>query len=239
MLKIALLDDGLSYNRLINNTCYEEYIVRETTISEYTSKKSKFDSHGRICASIIESLTSKPHIISINVKSEFENGACEDVIAALNLCYELNVDIINASIGTCYKKDFYKIKRAIKPLLDKKISIVSATSNDYKVTYPAFLNSVIGVRYNIRGIGGKLIYLEHSKYGVNIETASPTFLIDYNNIKLPLHPCNSFATPVVTSAVCNILDKFGRLTNEELKNVLKKYCYIYKKYDKLNYKNIT
>ncbi|MBS5843166.1 MAG: S8 family serine peptidase [Clostridiales bacterium] len=231
MKKIALIDDGLSYNRFNTNNVYKEYIIRNKTINEYNSQKAEFDSHGRVCASIIESLTKTSNIISINVKDENENGICDDFIVALNLCRELDVDIVNTSIGSCYKEDFHIIRKAIKPLLLKKITIVSATSNKPLITYPAFSNFVIGVRHNIRGIGGKLIYLDYSKYGVNIETSAPNFIIDSSNEKIALHPCNSFAAPVVTSIIYAIIEENGRISIKDLKQELKSRADFYKKYD--------
>ena len=231
MKKIALIDDGMSYNRLNNINIYKEYIIRNKTIIEYNSQKAEFDSHGRVCASIIGSLTKTSNIISINVKDENENGACDDFILALNLCRELDVDIINTSIGSCYKKDFHTIKKTIKPLALKKVTIVSATSNKPLITYPAFSEFAIGVRHNIRGIGGKFIYLHYSDYGVNIETAAPNFILDSCNEKIILHPCNSFAAPVVTSVICDIIEENGRISIKDMKQELKSRANFYKKYD--------
>lgn len=115
MRKIALIDDGLSYNRFNTINIYKEYIIRNKIIIEYNSQKAEFDSHGRICASTIKSLTKTSNIISINVKAENENGFCDDFILALNLCSELDVDIINTSIGSCCKKDSHIIKRQLNP----------------------------------------------------------------------------------------------------------------------------
>lgn len=116
------------------------------------------------------------------------------------------VPSIYINVNTLIQNGNGKIDKALSL---KKIAIVSATSNNLRITYPAFSDSVIGVRHNIRGIGGKLIYLDHSGFGVNVEASSPSFILDSSNEKLMLHPCNSFAAPVVTSVIYNIIEKMG------------------------------
>ena len=165
------------------------------------------------------------------MKNNVSNGQCADFIYALDMCRELDVDIINSSLGTSYKKDYKLIQSKIVSLLKKNIIVVAATSNSPAITYPAYSEKVIGVRYNIRSIIGRNIFLENSNYGVNIESAPPKYLIDKDNLKMELELCNSFTAPVITSMLISNIANNGRTPYEDTINYLKTKSYYIKDND--------
>lgn len=225
MIKIAIIDDGINFNKLDNSIVGSEYALYKNKDVKYSSHFDKTDSHGLIVASIIkQSIKIDCEIISIKVKDEIENGCCYNFLKALDLCEELEVDIANISIGSCYRSDFTKIEKKVKKILRNNAIIVAATNNKPLITYPAYIQGVIGVRSNIRAIEGRSIFLKNSHFGVNVESSPPRHLIDKNNEMIALPICNSFATPVVTALVASLINKEERLEYADLIDRIKKHA---------------
>lgn len=67
-------------------------------------------------------------------------------LKALELCAELGVKIIHLSIGTSIYDDFEYVEKYVNRLCDMGVIIVAASSNKGTVTYPAYMNNVIGVK---------------------------------------------------------------------------------------------
>ena len=112
MIKIAIIDDGINFNKLDNSFVDLEYAINKNKYVKYSSHFDEMDSHGLIVASILkQSIKIDCEIISIKVKDEIENGCCYNFLKAIDLCEELGVDIVNISIGSCYRSDFNKIEK--------------------------------------------------------------------------------------------------------------------------------
>lgn len=159
-LKIVVIDNGVDRKLLyyllghrLNMHSYQ--IHKDKCIFQSLSPKPEGGrTHGTLClALLVEFLKIKVDIkqvefTSISIINKKGKQEINDFISALKWCCNKNYDLILLSVGvktSVYTDAFTPI---IKRLKSKKSIIVAATSNDGRLTYPACLNSVIGVKYS-------------------------------------------------------------------------------------------
>lgn len=206
MKVIAIIDDGLNYNRLGLKCPYIEYEIIDGVISRIESLHQDRESHGLICAKIIETHIDDDFLlVSIRVKKDDKTGGkISDLITAILFCINIKVDIISISLGTCdcYKKS--KLHKTVKQAMNKGIILVAAVSNDGEKTYPALFKEVIAVKANIRGVGERLLKVEDSVYGEIYEIWPKNELQTIDGQLFRFVESNSFACPLIASAIAKI-----------------------------------
>lgn len=226
---IAVIDDG------INDAYYElpplNYnisLVNSKTKSNDTSKNSS--RHGSICAAIIYKYARNVQISSIKIlNGKSPKGICIDLIKAIEWCIDYNIDLINLSLGSINKIDSFLIKSSIKKATDAGIIIVAAQSNKANFTYPACLDTVIGVRHSDAYLPGQFSLRWNPFDGVDILTSARHILKKTDGSIHQVSSCNSFATPYITALVYNEIVTSGKMSkNSILKKLESKATYIQK-----------
>ena len=209
MKLIAIIDDGLQYNKLHLKVPVIEYeINNKNKIVRTLASKQRVEGHGMICANIIEELVEVNDyiIISIKVKDNAStSGRIEKLIKAIKFCVLLHVDIINISIGTCEKYKTQHLHRVVKKAYENGIVIVSAISNDNRITYPAAFKEVLAVKANIRGLGNRVICFRDLKYGEFFATWISNEILTDNGEKINFRVSNSYAAPAIVANIVNHL----------------------------------
>lgn len=118
-----------------------------------------------------------------------------------------NPDIIHMSLGTKKWRYKYKLKKLIDDIMQRDIVIVSAASNDGKVSYPAYFKNVIGVKRN-NDNETKSIYYKRNFYYAPGNIPQNLYKNDCKSLI-----GNSFAAAYVTGYIAKVI------YYENLKNV--------------------
>lgn len=208
-MHIAILDDGISVQQYrIGNLKYDIEVI-DGHIVEKRNKENHPNSHGSVCAAIIQKYVKHSTLSSVKILNEESwQGKVSDLCCGIEWCIENQVNIIHLSIGTVRILDFSSVRESCYKAYQKGIVIIAAQSNKGEFTMPAGLSFVIGVR-------SRNLYQE-AQFALNLNRmfdgidflASSIHSIECRNgevIKTP--PCNSFAAPLITAMAANILEE--------------------------------
>ena len=194
---VAILDDGICQEEI-------ESKVERYCVGNSVKKNSAFDdknSHATVCAKIIEKYSSPEKIYDIVFLGNDDLATPEDIIAALEFCLGLDIDVINLSNGieVCgVDNDFISRLRDIcEKLKEKGVRIFAAQSNSGMLTVPAMFDSTISVEQ----IG--LSNLMSLPYRVSDIYTNGAHLISSNGKKRLTIRCNSYACPYAAAKYIN------------------------------------
>ncbi len=221
---VAVIDDGVNEKLYDNGELKHNIeIFSDLTIRERKDYDKYNPSHATTCAAIIRKYSEEALMSSIKIlDNDRKTGRKDQLIAAVGWCIENNIKLINLSLGTIDFRDFYDIKECINNAADKGIIIIAACNNRNVFTYPACLSNVIGVR-------SRKVYSEdqfsinlNSFDGIDVLASGRHKLIDVFGNEIVTSAANSFAAPVITAKVYNIIKRKGNISLEEIKNELYK-----------------
>lgn len=198
MTRIAIIDDCINPFflrgnwRIINGKNGETYTWRFA---------SEVITHSTIIAAIIESGINiqQAELYNLVIKPSFEqNGSVLSLLRAVEWCIKNKIEIINLSLGSTAYNDQELLQSLSNRLEEHKICLVAATANNGQTTYPANFRNVIGVRYCDLLTADQHKYFQNPSDGIEIISGCPT-----NINQICFDPCNSFATAIISSKVCN------------------------------------
>ena len=127
-------------------------------INLYDRKKSDQNcglTHGTLCAAVLDHCTSGFELINIQILPTVQNrvnpprGSAERLAEALQLCKDMQVDIVSLSAVTSQLSDSRYIYDAALAL-SKSAVIVSSLDNARHITIPASYPFVFGVQSDRR-----------------------------------------------------------------------------------------
>lgn len=219
-IRIAIIDSGIDPNT--NNL--NSYITMQKTYRLNNKGKVielfKNDvtcEHGTAIAMIIKYICNNIEFFSLSILDQDLSSDGRLLIYALNKAIELSPDIIHLSLGTSrfiYKK---YLKSIIKKAYNNNIIIVSALSNNGKVSYPSSFKNVASVK-GILSENSFLLKYEKDTFYAPISMLD----IDKNNeLKRKNIVGNSIAAAYVSGHIANMLldNKFSNF--EGLQNYMK------------------
>ncbi len=244
-LSIAIIDNGLN-NFFFNpgKLRFDIEITPELKVINRNKNSKDISFHGTVCAAIIKKFSNDVCYGSIKILNNENLSSCNQLVKAINYCWQNHIKLIHISLGSFFPRDFFSIKTIINEAVNEGIIIVAALSNQYYYTYPASLSNVIGVKadnsgilkdreyvYNVCPADGIEIttFLKHS-YKMILQDMKPSFFNKDLKIK---GISNSFVTPYITSIVFNLLLKKPDSNVEEIKrklikkNIRIKHVFIY------------
>ncbi|MBY6914837.1 hypothetical protein FDB42_01805 [Clostridium botulinum] len=221
MINVAIIDDGIStklYN--ISNIDKSIEITRDLKIRNVNEENLSKDSHGTICAAILQKYYSNTNITSIKILDKISGRSTKaQFVKAIEWCIDNGIKVINLSIGTVSYSDFNSIKKIIDIAYINKIIIIAACNNRNIFTCPASYSNVIGVKcLRSKDLeAGQYILNLNSIDGIEISAYSKhSLLTKLNEVKIT-KMCNSFATPMITAKVCEIIETNKNITLEQIK----------------------
>lgn len=148
---VTIIDSGISslsdaFKNVIASYKIEKNDYNDYSISEFKDDKDVLG-HGTMVADLIYKEDPTVKIISFNICNDATNPDEETLIQALEFIYDKNIvtELINISVGVTYINDYHRLKSICKKLRDRGIILISAFDNDGAISYPAALDSVIGV----------------------------------------------------------------------------------------------
>lgn len=241
MFKIAFLDDGIMNKADKLPKIVKKYIINSGQVCEQKENNSTFIlSHGTMCFWVFaEYVKSNEYILyDIQILNEYTNkGNIEDLILALQFCYDEGINLINMSLGITHlireEGDTF-----LKKLYDKGVCMVAAQNNSNLVTYPACSPYVIGVArdYTERMMKDKYYYMNNKAEKIDIISHC-----EFNNIELQhgivMGKQNSFCAPYISALIFNELQK-GK-TREDIIHLLKKRAICSEEYEEWQYKKLS
>ncbi len=223
-INTAVVDDGIS-EKLYNtgDMKYNIEILADLTIRERKNYDAYAQSHATTCAAIIRKYAEGAPVSSIKIlDNERKTGRKGQLIAAISWCTENNIRLINLSLGTIDFRDFQDIKKCINHAAGKGIIIVAACNNRNVFTYPACLSNVIGVRSRKIYFDDQFSINLNPLDGIDILASGRHRLTDTFHKELCTGAANSFAAPMISAKVYNILKRKGFISLEEIKRELHK-----------------
>ena len=207
-VKVAFIDCGIHPEFVPDDAGFERY--RADASGVHINDSPGEISHGTLCFHVFKSRARGPYdLVDIKVlDSGTGTGNLEALVAALDWCNDKNIDLINMSMGTRQFADFAPLHGAVNALPEKTV-IVSACSNTNELTAPAFFGRVAGVRYAKKEPGENprdLDYYPKPYDGIGFHVSAKDLLLSLGSTEqVQLFGTNSFAAPVVTAALANLI----------------------------------
>jgi len=220
MLKIAVIDDGISTNKFTKLEFNME-IDNNCRVIEYCDKVQD-NSHGTICAMIIKKYAPDASLGSIKIlQTNTKRGYVNQLKKAIEWCIQNDISLINISLGSTQSYDYLILNECVEnAYYHYGIIIVAALSNKHVASYPASFKSVIGVETH-ELLRGDMYYMKKNCIeGVNAIASS------MHSIKNHISEvCNSYAAPLITAKVYQIMNEFGYRDIDKIKVILNDKSY--------------
>ena len=231
-INIAVIDDGINKNLFgINYLKYDIEITKKLEIKQNTINTSDTTiTHGTICASIIKKYAPESNISSIKILDR-KSGRCNrsQLIFAIKWCILNKINILNISLGSINFNDFKDIELMINSAYKYGVIIVAAYSNENLYTVPACLENVICVKSKKGIVEDKYKFNLYPLDGVDILANGIYTFKDKFGVYKQTNMSNSFAAPVITAKVYNIMIGKNIFKFEEIKKQLYMASTNYKK----------
>lgn len=217
-MTIAVLDDGINPGRYpcIRKMAFDLRINQSGRIFQRRKQESSSQSHGTTCAAIIQKYAPDAELGSIQVlQDDSGRGYPKQLITALHWCAERQIPLIQMSIGSRLLWDVEPIRTAVQEVLESGTVIVAALANTNRFSVPACMEGVIGVRTSSIMEGDQYAPIEGGLFEVAFAASSRHELTDYAGETHITSICNSFAAPLITAKVYDLLKKEPFLSGSE------------------------
>jgi hypothetical protein len=224
-LHIAIIDDGVNENRFNTGPLIHNIeITPRLKVKERRGYDTFVPCHGTACAAIIKKYAPQVRLSSIKVLNKSNRGLCAQLIKAIEWCMTYKIRLLHMSIGTIDYHDFAAIQNIINRASFQGIIIVAACNNKNIITYPASLSNVIGVRcYIDRQLQeGDYRYNTYPFNGIEISACGRHTIMSGHGKMTVTSPCNSFAAPMITALVYNIMQANPGISLQHIKHELQK-----------------
>ncbi|WP_303789192.1 S8 family serine peptidase [Ruminococcus flavefaciens] len=218
-IKAAIIDDGADASQFGSFVSYS--ISRGGEIF-LTASDEYYGVHAVMCMAVMNRYLKNKDIDWFDIRIiDQQTGLStrKQLIKALEFCLENDVKVIHMSIGTTEFEDFPEIEDVVNKLTDRGTIIVAALSNADKLTYPACLENVIGVKTSPDLKEDMIAYVGDPYDNIEFLAASKHL------VKLPAGYSwstysNSYAAPVVTAKVLNVLKENSGINAEKMRDIL-------------------
>jgi hypothetical protein len=213
---ITIIDDGI-HDKLFKNTeligNYE--ILHDLTVRQREEYDPYSNSHGTICAAIIQKIVPAAKIISIKITNgSTKRSTKEQLLKALKWCGEHRVPLVNLSMGTIDYRDFAELIEAVNEITRIGTILVAAFHNYNIYTCPASLPNVFGVCH-AKGLFTEkqfAFYNDSAFLSDNCIIANSNFQLEDSFGKTHFTGIsNSFAAPLITSVISQIINENSEL----------------------------
>lgn len=193
--RVAIIDSGVSSDQA--NELY-----KMDTIGNF---ENPFDNiyHGSVVCNIIKNHSKNVIIRSIKITEDIEIQE-DSLCAALRiLLNDLDVDIVNISLGVVISEKIDEISDLCTKLRNNGIIVIAAFDNDGAMSYPAAFPSVLGVDVSPKcKLIGQYEYIEDKI--INLRGFSGVLQTKIDNKVLSVSG-TSFACALMTAKISNIL----------------------------------
>jgi subtilisin len=222
-VKVAVIDSGIDASHPAVGRVERGVIVEPDADAEdgYRVRVEDHDDlygHGTACAGIIRDLAPGVELYSARVLGERLTGRARCFAGAIDWAIESGMQVINLSLSTTNEDWFASFHDLADQALHRRVMLVSALSNEAKVSIPSEFASVFSVAAT-EGDDRERFYAnpsppaEWGALGVDVEVA----WLDGSTVTAT---GNSFAAPVIAGLIARILGAHPDLTCWQVKTVL-------------------
>lgn len=146
-VKVAVIDSGISQHSRAYNSIKQQYCLKKVKddfeIIENITEDT--DGHGTAISDIIFQQNPDIELLFFKLCQETD-VECEQLCLILEYILEhVDVDIINISAGVTYIDYYQRLETVCNALREKGVILLSAFDNNGAISYPAALDSVLGV----------------------------------------------------------------------------------------------
>jgi len=129
--------------------------------------------HGTICAAIFSEFSRVDNLVGVSLGNKNSEVDTDGFVRALRWCLDNKVDLISMSLGTVDFIELGVFASLVEELIDAGTVIVAAGSNSGKITYPASLPRVIGVKSTGLLHSGAFVINTNARDGIDIASSLP------------------------------------------------------------------
>lgn len=223
MSRIAIIDSGINKDDAVCKLNIVQslsiYINENNEITEKNISNCN-NPHGTIVAEIITQINPSAEIIDVNILDNELRTNGHVLLYAIKKAIDLKPDIINLSLGTNSLKYILPMKRLVKKAIKSNIYIVAAYDNCDRLTFPAVLKDVIGVkRISTLNISdNKYAYRKKIFYALD----NNIFVNKMNSSKINCAmQGNSMSAAYITGQLSLLIEQNNKLSVKEAVNQLK------------------
>lgn len=243
-VKIAIIDTGID----IYDSSLKEYIKYNNDIQitddNINININDLQGHGTLCAKTIIHICKNVEIYPIKIFDEEGRTSSLNLIKSLNNLVSSDIDLINISASTLNSVCREELEYICDELYKNGKIIVCSHHNKSQglKSYPTYFKSVIGVKGN-RSVCRDEDYIFKKNEYIQMNANSKERFFKFNN-QLTHFGKNSRAAAISTGIIANIYTRFGKISFDDLQNILveeskirtnyKKYRFKYKKSYKSN-----
>ncbi len=223
LVKIAVIDSGIS-QQYFNIPIINFKLVEKKDGNFNFTQKDGDDcaGHGNAVTKLILDYTSKVIIYNFKIFDTNHEITCKRLIYTLQYIYQyLNIDIINISAGVTYidSTDYQELKKVCNKLRNKNTLVISAFDNHGAVSFPAALDSVIGVDTTTLDDKNDLVEVKNSM--VNLLVKNQYFRTIWLHGERAIIQGVSFACAKVTGLISNYIQRTG---NKSIRQIFEDIC---------------
>lgn len=225
MSKVAVIDGGIN-KKYAKNTLdiiksLSLYIDKNSNISEKEGSECN-NPHGTAIADIIIDINPDAQLIDINILDDNLETNGYILLKSIERAIELKPDVINLSLGTNSLKYTIQMVKLVKKAIKNNIYVVAAYDNRGKITFPAMIKGVIGVKSisNLKeaNYSRQYAYKGNTCYAPGCSIYA--YCLDcseYENIMYG----NSMASAYITGKISLLVDENERISYKSVINKMK------------------
>lgn len=221
---VAIIDSGID----VDNTQFKNRITDGIGFryDSETGKKTSDDSfkdengHGTSCASLIKRIATNTDFYIVKILNKDAETNSKALLQALKYLSSMNIRLINLSLATIDEEYLEEIKEVCNLLRQSGKIIVCSLDNRNNRSFPAVLDSVIGVRGGI--FNSQELFWFNRAYEIQcVADIVPIYAPTINGAYW-LFGGNSKATALFTGHIANILSEQPDISFEKLNEVLER-----------------
>lgn|GEM_PF-1637994 len=199
---IAVIDSGVDRkDLLLKNAKIEDLYYEDGELKEQFT--GRLNMHGTEIIKVLLREYPEMRVISIRTLNEDNKCMLSDIIRVIQYCIEINVDIINLSLGSCTAtaKKIDILRQVCEEAIEKGIVIFAADPNLPNMkSYPANFERVIGITTS-----DELKDICHIRYGDRIVEFSDSMVYIPDSTKCTIRRGNSYLCPLIVGLFCNFM----------------------------------
>lgn len=229
MIKVAMIDSGIEYNKAIFEKCVVDGIsIAKNCDGKIFISKDYIDEngHGTLCASVLYRECPEVKLFVIKIFQKELSVDIDILERALEYLLEIDVQIISMSISLidCNKKE-NRIKKVCDKLQQQKKILISAVTNGKKRSKPAEYREVIGVRGAVLENNDEVWFSNLKRINSIIDDVP--YLHYRGNGKYSLFGmCNSYATAKLSGKIARDMYENENISIRQIrKNLMKESRY--------------
>lgn len=233
-VKIAVIDSGISNHSAINSSLIIDgkSIIYNKDSIDISNEFNDEHGHGTGVAGILCHEAPDANFYILKVLDNNKGCGGNALIKALEIALEMDVDIINLSLGTENMIYEERLKKLCNEAYNKNTYMVAASNNSYKFSLPYAIPHVFKVLPGTLMFNNKIYHIEDEF----LAQATPQ-MVPWINNSYALMGGSSFAAPRISASLSKLIEIHGKVTCKEMMQLLKNHSIKLENKNLINKKN--